>query len=178
MSNPYLGQVVPFGGNFAIRGWAKCDGQLLSIAQNQALFSILGTTYGGDGRTTFALPDLRGRAPMHEGDGPGLTPKRLGQKAGTETVTLNTTQMPSHNHIGALKAESDVASSANPNGRMFATPAQFVYADVDTGNVDRTFAAQTVVIANSGGSLPHNNVQPFQVINYLIATQGLFPPRN
>ncbi len=178
MSDPFLGQIIPFAGNFAIRGWAQCNGQLLSVSQNTALFSILGTTYGGDGRTTFGLPDLRGRLPMHDGRGPGLSDRRLGQKGGTETVILNTTQIPSHNHLGALKAESDTASSANPNGRMFATPAQPIYADVDTTNIDRTFAAQTVEIGNTGGNGSHNNEQPYLALNYQIALVGVYPSRN
>ncbi len=104
MSSPFIGEILMFGGNFAPRSWAFCDGQLLSIAQNTALFSILGTTYGGDGRVTFGLPELRGRVAMHPGSGPGLTTRGLGEKGGTETVTLNTTQIPAHNHTATSTA--------------------------------------------------------------------------
>ena len=104
MSDPFIAEIIMFGGNFAPRGWAFCDGQLLSISSNSALFSILGTTYGGDGRTTFGLPDLRGRVAMHPGSGPGLTQRRLGEKSGMETVTLTTNQIPSHNHTATATA--------------------------------------------------------------------------
>ncbi|MEM8909888.1 MAG: tail fiber protein, partial [Bacteroidota bacterium] len=110
---PFIGQIMMFGGNFAPRGWALCNGQLMPISQNQALFSLLGTTYGGDGRTTFALPDLRGRAAMHAGHGPGLTDRRLGQRSGTETNTMNTLQMPSHSHIAVVGGSVKIQVSAN-----------------------------------------------------------------
>ncbi|NOT56941.1 MAG: phage tail protein, partial [Deltaproteobacteria bacterium] len=115
MSDPFIGEIIMFGGNFAPRGWAFCNGQLLSIAQNTALFSILGTTYGGDGRTTFALPDLRGRVPVHAGNsqGPGLPPVQLGEMAGSPSVTLTVSQMPMHNH---LVVASQTATTTDPNG--------------------------------------------------------------
>ena len=113
--DPFLAEIVMFGGNFNPRGWAFCDGQLLPIAQNQALFSLLGTIYGGDGRTTFALPGLRGRTPIHAGRGPGLTDRRLGSRGGSETVTLNTTQIPSHNHSGTITVGTGKATSPANN---------------------------------------------------------------
>ena len=141
-STPLLGEVLMFGGNFAPRSWAFCDGQLLSIASNTALFSIFGTTYGGDGRTTFGLPDLRGRAAIHEGQGAGLSNYVLGQKGGTENVTLNVNQLPSHTHT--LPPSTNLEDDTGP----------------------------------TGGGLSHTNVQPYQSLNYIIATEGTFPSRN
>ena len=172
---PLIGQIMGFGGNFAPRGWAFCDGQLLSIAQNTALFSILGTTYGGDGRTTFGLPDLRGRAIVHAGNGPGLSPVPLGQKAGAETFTLTVPNLPVHNHLATLHAETAAANQQNPQGRMLAL-GQF-YADVVAAE-DRTMASQSVLVQNAGGNLPVNFRSPYQAINVIIALQGIFPSRN
>ena len=164
MSEPFIGQIVQFGGNFAPRGWAFCNGQLLSISQNTALFSILGTTYGGDGRTTFGLPELRGRVPMHPGDGPGLAPRNLGEKGGTESNTLTTANLPSHTHGIARDAETTTnrpSSSALPaRGNRYA----------DSGDV--------VASPATGGSQAFTNIQPYQCINFLIALQGIFPSRN
>lgn len=122
----FLGQIIMFGGNFAPRGWAFCNGSLIAINQNQALFSLLGTTYGGDGRTTFALPDLRGRAPIHYGQGPGLSNRTLGEKSGVESNILNVNQLPSHNHLasGAVKASNVVATDSDPIGKY---PANCIY---------------------------------------------------
>lgn len=181
--DPFLAQIVGFAGNFAPRGWAFCSGQLLAISSNSALFSLLGTMYGGDGRTTFALPDLRGRSFIHvggtSGTGPGLSTYRIGERGGLETVTLSTTQMPSHNHTATLHGETAAATSANPNNKMLALTA-------DAGNIyaapvaaeDKTMASGSVLIQNQGGSQPHENRSPFLGCNFIIATQGTFPSRS
>lgn len=171
---PFLGQIMMFGGNFAPRGWAFCDGQLLSIAQNTALFSILGTTYGGDGRTTFGLPDLRGRAPVHPGNGPGLTPIALGQKAGAETHTLTLNEMPSHSH--SMHGELAVADKQTPQGNMLAlTQNNPIYAAPVPAD-DRTMAPSS--IGNTGGSQSFGLRNPYQAVNFIIALQGIFPSRS
>jgi microcystin-dependent protein len=168
VSDPFLAQVMIFAGNFAPRGWAFCSGQVLPIAQNTALFSLLGTTYGGNGQTTFALPDLRGRVPMHSGQGPGLTNRVLGEAGGSETVTLLATQIPQHGHTA--NASSEDSTSSKPDG---AVPA---------GNGAYAAASDTTMspafISGGGGNQPHNNVQPFLVLNYVIALEGIFPSRN
>ena len=168
-SEPFIGQVKWFAGNFAPRGYAFCDGQLLPIAQNQALFSILGTTYGGDGRTSFALPDLRGRIPMHAGAAPGLTPRTLGEKGGQEEVTLNTTEMPSHNHIA--NGSSATGSSNLVDDRALAGIRRGYNSAADT-------AMDSSVVSNTGGSQSHNNMPPYSNIKCIIALVGLYPPRN
>ena len=168
-----IGEIRMFGGNFAPRSWALCDGQLLPINQNQALFSILGTIYGGDGRTTFGLPDLRGRVPMHPGSGPGLSNRKLGQKSGSETNTLNEKQMPSHGHTIPMPApiakgdtSTDTGSEASDDGFVKASLAK---------TQTQTFTLQA---DNSGGNQPVNNIQPFQCVNYIICLQGIYPSRN
>ncbi len=192
-----------FGGNFAPRGWAYCDGQLLPIAQNTALFSILGTIYGGDGRTTFALPDLRGRAPIHAGTGPGLTTRPLGQRTGQEGVTLNKLEMPSHNHItqvtqpaggvasGTINA-GGAGNSNNPSGKFLAEPGNIgpnnikVYGDASdvpmaSGSISvdmSSLPTPVVTTLNTGGGQEHNNMQPYLVVHYIIALVGIFPSRN
>jgi microcystin-dependent protein len=171
----FIGEIRMFAGNFAPRSWALCNGQLLPIAQNQALFSILGTTYGGDGRTTFALPDLRGRVPISAGQGPGLTDKRLGQQGGQETVTLNANQMPVHNHSAVINADSSVATSDQPRGAL---PARNAAATPQYGeNATATLNTATVTVNNAGGSQPHENMPPYTTVNYIICTQGIFPSR-
>lgn len=175
MSEPFLAEIVMFGGNFAPRGWALCDGQLLAISQNTALFSLLGTTYGGDGRTTFGLPDLRGRSPMHPGNGPGLTPRTLGEKGGTENVTLTTQQMPAHRHL--LRPNNRNANSEDPIDRVLGNGPAGVPLYRDTpdpggGTMDANFLDPT------GGGQPHANVHPFQTVNFIIALVGVFPSRN
>ena len=182
MSSPFIGEILMFGGNFAPRSWAFCDGQLLSIAQNTALFSILGTTYGGDGRVTFGLPELRGRVAMHPGSGPGLTTRRLGEKGGTETVTLNTTQIPAHNHTASSTAKG-VAPAGNSNdaaGNFWADDAGVASATYNTGpsTTNMNAGAVETTVANTGGGSSHPNVQPYQCVNYIIALQGIFPSRN
>ncbi|MCW3786698.1 phage tail protein [Plebeiibacterium sediminum] len=171
-----IGEIRMFAGNFAPRGWALCDGQLLSISQNTALFSILGTTYGGDGRTTFALPDLRGRVPMHAGSGTNLTSRSLGQKTGSETNTLNITQIPSHTHSVTVTnpVYDDEANSDDPTGRYPAVSGENMYSDETNTNG----ATPEITIGNAGGSQPVNNMQPSLTINFIIATSGVFPSRN
>lgn len=188
--NPFIGQIIMFGGNFAPRGWALCEGQLLAISTNTALFSILGTTYGGDGRTTFALPDMRGRTPIGPGIGPGLPSYRLGQKSGTPTNTLTTAQIPSHNHsaAGRLKVNNTPGITDQPEGnyptqaggRTVATPPVGVQLFTYT-NSQNAFGANDgveVTIGNTGGSQSVNNMQPFQAVNFIIALVGVFPSRS
>ena len=180
---PFIGQIIMFGGNFAPRGWAFCDGQLLAISQNEALFSILGTTYGGDGRTTFALPDLRGRYAMHPGHGPGLSDRRLGQKGGTENVTLTDAQIPAHNHpasaTGSIRVHEEDATTTEPNGNILATSAQNTYS---TGGADAALNAGAlqvnVTLGNNGGSQSHTNMPPFECANFIIALVGVYPSRS
>ena len=173
-----------FGGNFAPRGWARCQGQLLSIANNQALFSILGTTYGGDGRTTFGLPDLRGRVPMSDGGGPGLSNHSIGQKGGTETNTLTVAQTPSHNHTASLNVNSSGGNNDNPSGNYLASNSEGIkhYSDSPDspppGDPAATANAGSINVGNSGGSQPHTNMQPFLAVNFVIALEGTFPSRN
>ena len=169
MSEPFIGQIVMFGGNFNPRSWALCDGQLLPISQNTALFSILGTTYGGDGRTTFALPDLRGRVAMHPGSGPGLSPRRLGEKSGVENVILTTNQIPSHTH--SLRVKDDDADQGSPVNNVLANANVYSGAAPDA-------VMNTGAIQNTGGGQQHTNVQPYLCVNYIIALQGIFPSRN
>jgi len=170
MSEPFVAEIRIFAGNFAPRGWAFCNGQLLPVSQNTALFSLIGTTYGGDGRTSTALPNLQGRAPMHPGRGPGLTARRLGERGGVETVTLTEAQMPSHNHT---------ARASEEDGR-FLTPENMYFGAGSTiyaqGTSNATMAEQT--LPNAGGSQPHDNLQPFLVMNYIIALVGLYPSRS
>ncbi len=174
MSEPFVAEIRIFAGNFAPRGWAFCNGQLLPIAQNTALFSLIGTTYGGDGRTTTALPDLQGRAPMHPGRGPGLTSRRLGQKGGVETVTLSEAQMPNHTHT--FQASSDVPDSGQPGNSVAATPGGRGGAALyGTSNV---VDQDSRTVNSVGGSQSHNNLQPFITINYIIALVGLYPSRS
>ena len=172
MSEPYIGEITMFAGNFAPRSWALCDGQLLAVAQNSALFSLLGTTYGGDGRTTFGLPDLRGRVPIHQGSGPGLSPRSMGQKAGSEQVSASTNTLPTHTH--GFRGSTDIASSPNPQGRVVAKPTTVdLYID-ETQTADLAGGA----MGNTGGSQSHANIMPFQCIHFIIALTGIFPSRN
>jgi len=175
MATPFVAEISLFAGNFAPRGYAFCSGQLLSIAQNTALFSLLGTTYGGNGQTTFALPDLQGRLPVHTGQGPGLTSRVLGEKAGTETVTLITSQMPAHDHTVSQRAGS-TADSPSPLGRYPAPPASGTPYSGTTGAQMASGTATT--LATAGGGQPHNNLMPSLCVNFIIALQGVFPSRN
>ena len=171
MSDPFIAEIVMFGGNFAPRQWAFCDGQLLSIASNSALFSLLGTTYGGDGRVSFALPDMRGRVSIHPGTGPGLSTYRLGQRGGTQEVTLNTNQIPSHSHNLQNNAVDDDANTSNVAGNALASGAFY---STDTPDA----ITQPPATAAAGGSQPHTNIQPYLCVNYIIALTGVFPSRN
>ena len=166
MSEPFLAEVRIVGFNFAPRGWAFCDGQILPINQNQSLYSLLGTTYGGDGRTSFALPDMRGRTPIHVGNG-----HREGQTSGEETHTLSVAEMPNHDH--ALRATDANATSGDPAGNVFGRSTFSAY--VGPSNlVDMNSAT----VANVGGGQAHDNMMPYLAINFCIALQGLFPSRN
>ena len=178
MSSPFVAEIRIFGFNFPPRGWAFCDGQLLSISQNTALFSLLGTIYGGDGKVTFGLPDLQGNAPMHPGQGPGLSQRFLGQNGGEQFVTVLDSEMPAHSHT---------ANSANAAGAgTQLTPAANIWANASTrratvnmyaaGPGNTPMDIQTLAIA--GSSQPHNNMPPFLCLNFCIALQGIFPPRS
>jgi microcystin-dependent protein len=168
VSDPFIGEIKIVGFNFAPRGWAFCNGQILSIAQNTALFSLLGTTYGGNGQTTFALPDLRGRVPIHPGQGPGLSNYTQGQLAGSETVTLLSTQMPAHTHTVNASTQSDI--TGNPTSNFPAGGASY--------DTTANTTMDPAMIGNSGGNQPHSNLQPYLAINFCIALEGIFPSRN
>jgi microcystin-dependent protein len=174
VTEAYIGSIVLFAGNFAPRGWAFCQGQLLPIAQNAALFSILGTTYGGDGRTTFALPDLRGRGPIGTGQGPGLTNVTLGQQVGSEQVTLTVNQMPAHSHLVACNSSAggNADPAGNVPGNAGGLSAPKVYANAATANMAPT------MISAAGGNQPVSVQQPSLGLNYIICLEGLFPSRN
>jgi microcystin-dependent protein len=160
-----------FAGNFAPRGWAFCDGQLLAVSQNDALFSLLGTIYGGDGRTTFGLPDLRGRLPMEQGSGPGLSPRRLGAKFGAENETLTVNQLASHNHD--VNGSTAAASSFDPGNKVLAAKSTNMYTNTGTFV---TFPDSTIV--NTGGNQSHINLMPALAVNFIIALVGVYPSRN
>lgn len=178
MAQPYLGEIRVFAGNFAPRGYAFCAGQLLAISQNDALYVLLGTTYGGDGITTFGLPDLRGRTPLGQGQGPGLTNRVIGEKAGSESVTLSANQMPAHQH--GLLAANTAATTNLPAGAFLAVAGNEGLMYIDTtqapAEVNATLPSDT--LTNSGGSQPHNNLMPFLTLNYIIALEGVFPSQN
>jgi microcystin-dependent protein len=169
MSEPFLGQISIFGFNFPPRGWALCNGQILPIAQNTALFSLLGTMYGGNGQTTFGLPDLRSRVPVHFGQGPGLSSYTQGQAGGTETVTLNQNQMPAHSHLATANNAS--ATASRPAGAVPSGGGAYA-ATSDGTTMNPSF------IGSTGGSQPHDNIQPYLVLNFSIALEGIFPSRN
>ena len=172
---PFIGMIQLFGFNFAPRGWALCDGSLLSIAQYSALFSLLGTTYGGNGQTTFALPDLRGRVPIGYGQGPGLSVNGLGQASGSENVMLVSTQIPAHAHQMMASASTPSAGDAGANslGSLGRGTGANIYAPGATNQVSMGSATSI-----AGGSQPHSNMQPYLAMNYCIALEGIFPSRN
>lgn len=169
---PYLSEIGLFSFNFAPRYWAQCNGQLLSISQNTALFSLLGTTFGGNGTTNFALPDLRGRSPIHFGQGPGLSQYVLGQAAGSEAVTLLQNNLPAHSHV--LTGNSGVGSTYDPTNNYISQYGEGVKSF--SGSVNTTMNQGS--ITNTGGNQPHNNLQPYLTLNYCIALQGVFPSQS
>ena len=173
MSNPFVAEIRIFAGNFAPRGWATCDGQILPISQNTALFSLLGTTYGGNGQSTFALPNLQGSAPLHAGQGPGLSLRDLGEMGGEQAVTLLTSEMPSHTHT------AQATSNANQD-----SPAAHAWSSIGTTRTPPPLYQTTqnaqmspLALALAGGNLPHNNMPPYLCLTFIIALQGVFPPR-
>lgn len=168
--DPFVGELRCFGFSFAPVGWAQCQGQLLPINSNTALFSLLGTTYGGNGQTTFGLPDLRGRIAMGMGQGPGLAGYTEGQQGGTETVTLAAAQLPAHNHSVAA---SSTATAKSPAGALPAYTA-----DGSTYGTTADLAMSPTMVGGGGGNQPHNNLQPYLVLNWCIALQGIFPSRS
>jgi microcystin-dependent protein len=176
MATPFLAQIAVYGFNFAPRGWALCNGQLLPINQNQALFALVGTTYGGNGTTNFALPNLQGRAPMHPGNGPGLSPRTLGQSLGFENHTLTASEMPAHSHGGsvasAMQASTASGNSGSPAGLFPAVTPRPAYADSANGSL------AAPIVSSSGGGQAHGNMQPYLCVNFCIALQGIFPSRN
>ncbi len=181
---PFIGEIRMVGFNFAPRGWAFCNGNLLAIAQNSALFSLLGTTFGGDGRTSFGLPELRGRSATHPGQGPGLQDYRWGQRGGTEFVTLTQTEMPQHNHIAQLKGTDDDANTDEPNNAVPALAQVSVGGSsgqamvYSTGAATVNMGASSILVGQAGGSQSHENRPPFLGIYHCIALVGIFPSRN
>jgi microcystin-dependent protein len=172
MSNPFVGQIIPVGFNFAPVGWATCDGQLLPISQNTALFSLLGTMYGGDGRTTFGLPDLRGRVAIGMGQGPGLSNYVQGQAAGEASVTLVDSQNPIHTHTPvSITAGRGFSPVSNPVGNLLADGVS------DYAPASSSLNAKLAAVGTAGGGQPHNNMMPYLVVTWIIALQGVFPPR-
>jgi microcystin-dependent protein len=174
MSDPFVGEIRLFGFNFAPRGWAQCNGQLLAIAQNTALFSILGVTYGGDGRTTFALPNLQGQAALGEGQGPGLSYRVLGESGGESAVTLLNHEMPAHTHGAA--ASTNLGDQSDPANNLWATGAGGRGQNFYASGADVAMSSQA--IGQAGGSQPHNNLPPYLALNFCICLQGVFPPRS
>ena len=170
MSEPYLAEMRIVGFNFAMRNWAQCDGQILPINQNQSLYSLLGTTYGGDGRTSFALPDMRGRGAMNWGSGPGLSSHNIGEKSGQENVTLGANHLPLHSH--KLMVQRGGATTNDPNGRLLARADEPTFAP--GGNPTPMHGTVVTPVGGQG----HNNMQPYLVLNFLICVSGLFPSRN
>jgi microcystin-dependent protein len=169
VADPFVAEIRIFPFNFAPTGWAWCDGQLLPISQNTALFSLLGTTYGGNGKSNFALPNLQGRAPMHPGQGPGLSLHDLGETGGAETVTLLESEMPAHSHAASMSLRP--SDNLNPGGLALGTGNNVYAAPANLGSM----APQT--LAPAGGDAPHNNLQPYLTCYFCIALQGVFPPR-
>jgi microcystin-dependent protein len=180
MSSPFIGEIRMFGCNFAPRGWNFCSGQLISIAQNTALFSLLGTQYGGNGTTTFALPNLQGRTPFNQGNGPGLTPRVIGELGGVENVTLLQTEMPSHTHVATTAASAPCKNSAGNSDTPTGCFPSAGPAEVFSGTSNGSMGAMTVTptLAASGGNQPHDNLPPYLCLNFCIAVQGIFPSRN
>lgn len=175
MSDPFVAEIRVVGFNFAPRGWALCDGQLLPISQNTALFSLLGTTYGGDGKSTFALPNIQGEVVVGPGQGPGLSDYFLGERGGTASVTLPQSEMPSHGHAGQGSIDDGQFQAPAPDRALAVSNPGFAYQSNTSQNLTQ-MNPQTLGV--TGASLPHNNAQPYLVLNFIIAMQGVFPPRN
>ena len=188
MNELYYGEIILFAGNFAPQNTMFCNGQLLAIAQNNALFSVIGNTYGGDGRTSFALPDLRGRAPIQQGTGIGLSPRRLGERAGSEINKISTQQLPTHNHsaAGTIKASNVEATTSDPTS-IYPAKSNYVIDRSNTASInsygmttDTNMANDgvTVTVGNTGNGLPVNNMQPWLALNYIICINGIYPTRS
>ena len=173
MSEPFLAEIRIFAGNFAPRGWALCNGQLMPISQNTALFSLLGVNYGGDGKVTFALPNLQGSSPMHWGNGPGLTPRILGESGGENTLALIVSEMPAHTHTAMCDPIGITLTNAPKDG-VWAIPETEAY---NSQPSSRSGTMDMRAISTAGGSMPHNNMQPFLGLTFIIALEGIFPAR-
>lgn len=173
MADPFVAEIRIFPFNFAPKGWAFCDGQLLPLSQNTALFSLLGTTYGGNGMSNFALPNLQGRAPMHPEQGPGLSLHDLGETGGSETVTLLESEIPAHSHVMRASVDPANAQIPSPGASLARSSGGFAYSTTTTGLTQMASEA----IAPTGGNQPHNNLQPYLTFHFCIALQGVFPPR-
>jgi microcystin-dependent protein len=171
MAQPYVGEIRMFGGNFAPAGWMFCEGQLLPISENETLFNLIGTTYGGDGQSTFGLPDLRGRLPIHQGQGSGLTSRTLAETGGVETVTLTVNQIPAHSHTGL--ATNNVANSASAANKILASGS--VVSTLPYGTDAPLAALNATTVGLVGGSQPHNNFQPYLCVDFIISLFGIFP---
>lgn len=174
MSDCFIGEIRMFGGNYAPLGWAQCDGQTLSISQNEALYSLIGTTYGGDGSTNFKLPEMRGRIPIHRGTGTGLTPRTIAQSFGSETATVDTGQLPQHTH--ALYASTSNGTSNSPAGNVLAGNASTF--QIYTATATAPVAMNPSALGMAGGNSTHQNMMPTQCVNFIIALEGIFPTQN
>ena len=170
MSTPYIGEIRMVGFNFEPQGWALCDGRLLAISENDALFALIGTTYGGDGQTTFALPDLRSRFPIHQGQGPGTSNYILGENGGVEEVTLTVPRMPSHNHVPTA---NNSAENTDPAGKVWGG-----WGDYQYSSEAPSVAMATGAVRAEGGSQPHSNMPPYLAVNFVISLFGIFPPQS
>jgi microcystin-dependent protein len=173
--DPFLGEIRMFAGNFAPRGWALCNGQLLPIGQNTALFSLLGTQFGGDGKTNFALPNLQGSTPMHQGNGNGLTPRNMGDTGGSQTMTLLANHVPPHQHAVNCLSGGGNPAAAGPGGNVWAATARGRPAPYSNSGANVAMSPQA--LAPAGGNQPHNNMSPYLGVSFIIAMQGIYPPR-
>jgi microcystin-dependent protein len=172
MSQPYVGEIRMFGGNFAPAGWQFCDGSILSIAENQVLFQLIGTIYGGDGQNTFAVPDLRGRVPVHQGQGPGTSNRIIGELGGTENVTITNQQLPLHNHTAQVSSNTGTTGTPSPGVTLGVADVDLYIAESPTVNMN------ALSISSAGGSQPHSNIQPYLAVNFIISLFGIFPVQN
>lgn len=175
MTDPFLAEIRIFAGNFAPRGWALCQGQLMPISQNTALFSLLGTNYGGDGKSTFALPNLEGAAPMQQGQGPGLSYRQLGSQGGSPTTTLLAEHLPAHTHT--VRAVDAAGTKTSPAGAMFGQGRNGRSATRTYSTAAPNLAMSPLAAAEAGGGQPHNNMPPYLVVGFIIALEGIYPPR-